>query len=373
MANDRSARKGKAEQVRGFRRRPRGGAPGTTVDRRAGAVPVIERELEQPVSLTLPDGRLNPDAVGFTRTPLITTDGIGRGLRGRGRNKRWEYWAVITPTHIVAVVTSDIDYAAVHGIWLFDRATGEEISHDAIGVLGGSVRLPATLGKGPVRTRTKAVKIAIDEVSGGTRIRARGDRVEVDVVAQRPEGHECLGVVVPWTDTLFQYTVKDVARPATGAIRVDGIEHEVPTEGSWATLDHGRGRWPYDVRWNWGAGSGTVDRRTIGLQVGGQWTDGTGLVENALVVDGRLSKISEELHWRYDSGAWMAPWRVTGDTVDLTFTPFHLKRSVTDLKVFSSKTHQCFGHWAGTVLDDGGAEVHLTDVVGWAEDVHNRW
>ena len=32
-----------------------------------------------------------------------------------------------------------------------------------------------------------------------------------------------------------------------------------------------------------------------GMQLGGKWTDGTGMTENALVVDGRLSKISEEL------------------------------------------------------------------------------
>lgn len=142
---------------------------------------------------------------------------------------------------------------------------------------------------------------------------------------------------------------------------------------SWATLDHGRGRWPYAVHWNWGAGSGRTDGKVIGIQVGGKWTDGSGSVENALVVDGHLSKISEELVWTYDPGDWMAPWRITGDTVDLTFTPFHLKKSVTDLKIFSSRTHQCFGHWSGTVADDTGARVRVEDIVGWAEDVRNRW
>jgi hypothetical protein len=332
-----------------------------------------EREITEPASLTLPDGRLNPEAVGWTRTPLITTDGIGRGRLGRGRNKRWEYWAVTTPTHVVAMVLSDLDYAAVHGIWLLDRATGEAISHDAIGVLGRSATLPGTLAAGPARSRTKQVRIDIDEVDGGTRLRAEGARVKVDVVAHRPPGHECLGVVVPWTDRLFQYTVKDVARPATGTVCVDGVAADVPEGESWATLDHGRGRWPYDVRWNWGAGSGRTDDHVVGVQVGGKWTDGTGAVENSLLVDGRLSKISEELVWDYDPGDWLQPWRVTGERVDLTFAPFHLKRSVTDLKVFSSRTHQCFGHWSGQVRDDTGRWVRVEDVVGWAEDVHNRW
>ena len=334
---------------------------------------VTEREITAPVPLTLPDGRLNPDAVGWTRTPLVTTDGVGRGRVGRGRNKRWEYWAVTTPTHVVALVVSDIDYAAVHGLWLLDRTSGETVSYDAIGVLGRSVTLPGTLGAGPVRAFTKKLLIALDEVDGGTRLRARTARVQIDVTAHRPAGHESLGVVVPWTDRLFQYTVKDVARPATGTLSVDGVTVEVPAGESWATLDHGRGRWPYAVRWNWGAGSGRTDGRVIGLQVGGRWTDGTGSVENALVVDGHLSKISEELVWTYDSDDWMAPWRVTGDTVDLTFVPFHLKESVTDLKVFSSRTHQCFGHWSGGVQDDTGTWVRIDGLVGWAEDVRNRW
>lgn len=334
---------------------------------------MVEREITAPVPLTRRDGRLNPEAVGWTRTPLITTDGIGRGRLGRGRNKRWEYWAVTTPTHIVALVVSDIDYAAVHGIWLLDRATGEAISHDAIGVLGRSATLPRTLGAGPASARTKAVQIEVTEVEGGTRLRARGERIEVDVVAARPEGHESLGVVVPWTDKLFQYTVKDVARPATGVIRLDGTAHDVPAEESWAILDHGRGRWPYDVRWNWGAGAGRTDGKVIGIQVGGQWTDGTGSVENSLLVDGRLTKISQELVWTYDTDDWMAPWHVAGAGVDLTLTPFHLKKSVTDLKVFASRTHQCFGTWSGSVVDESGTPIRVEGVVGFAEDVHNRW
>lgn len=347
-------------------------------DRAAGLAParplaVPEREITEPVSLTRPDGRLNPAAVGWTRTPLVTTDGVGRGRVGWGRTKRWEYWAVTTPSHIVALVTSDIDYAAVHGLWFLDRATGRTVSHDAIGVLGGSVTMPGTLGAGKVRTSTRAVRIAIDEDAGGTRLRARGDRVSFDIYAHRPEGHECLGVVVPWTETRFQYTVKDVARPATGTITVDGVSHVVPEGESWATLDHGRGRWPYDMRWNWGAGSGRSDGRVIGIQVGGRWTDGTGTVENALLVDGLLTKISEELVWQYSTTDWMAPWRVTGSDLELTFTPFHLRESVIDLKVVAAETHQCFGHWTGRARDETGTWIRITDLVGWAEDVHNRW
>ena len=44
-----------------------------------------EREITTPVSLTDPDGELNPDALGFTRTQLHDTSGIGARQGGRRR------------------------------------------------------------------------------------------------------------------------------------------------------------------------------------------------------------------------------------------------------------------------------------------------
>ncbi len=58
---------------------------------------------------------------------------------------------------------------------------------------------------------------------------------------------------------------------------------------------------------NWAAASGvSTDGRTVGLQFGGKWTEGTGFTENALCIDGRLTKIHEELEWTYD---WDDPLR----------------------------------------------------------------
>ena len=339
-----------------------------------------EREIVAPVDLCRPDGRLDPQAVGWTRHPVHRTalpPLAGRSvLRGWGRSKRWEYWAVVTPTHVVALTVSDLDYAAQHQVWVLDRETGVEVDTVAVVPFARGAVLPASLGDGPTRGFARHLAIAFDPTEGGTRLRARTDRVSVDVVAARPPGHESLGVVVPWSDRLFQYTVKDVARPASGTVVVDGVEHPVPADGSWAVLDLGRGRWPYSMRWNWGAGSGIVDGRVIGVQVGGAWTDGTGSTENALLVDGRLHKIGADLVWAYDRADWLAPWRVHDadrTLVDLTFTPFHERVARTNLVVVASQTHQCFGTWSGTMTDDTGTPVRVDGAVGWAEEARNRW
>lgn len=351
------------------------------------------RELTEPTSLTLPNGRLNPDAVGWARQPIVDTSGLARG---RGRNKRWEYWNVTTPTHILALTVSSLDYAAVHEVWVLDRAAERAWGKKATVIPARGSELPATVASGRTRARAKDLEIDIDpstgsgtegrsgaergsgteggsDTAGGTRLRARTPDVAFDIVAELPEEHERLAVVVPWSSTRFQYTVKDLARPASGSLTIEGVTYDVPAGESWAVHDHGRGRWPYHVRWNWGAGSGRSGGRLVGIQVGGRWTQGTGSTENAVYIDGRLHKIHEELTWDYDIADWRKPWRISGGGLEASFTPFYDKTSRMNLGVVSSRTDQCFGHWSGTFTIPGEKAVAFARILGWAEEVHNRW
>lgn len=332
-----------------------------------------ERELTERVSLTLPNGRLNTAAIGFARSSLVDTSGIG-GRRGWGRNKRWEYWCVMTPTHIVALTVSSIDYAAVHEVWIFDRAAERSWGRSATVIPARDVELPGSLGGGIAIARAKDLAATITSADAGQvwRLHAEIPDAAFDITVTRPAAHDLLAVVVPWTRRLFQYTVKDVALPASGTITVEGRTHDVP-EGSWAVLDHGRGRWPYDVAWNWGAGSGVLaDGRSLGIQVGGRWTDGTGSTENGVTVAGVLHKISEPVVWHYDPARVMDPWRVTGGGLDAVFHPFYDKRSSTDVGILSSRTDQCFGRWSGTFRTPD-ERIVFAGIEGFAEDVHNRW
>ncbi|MFC7407177.1 DUF2804 domain-containing protein [Georgenia alba] len=350
---------------------------------------LVLREITEPVDLCLPSGVLNPAAVGWTRRPLhranlrvsgglAVGDAIGRAAMW-SRTKRWEYWCVITPTHVLATTVSSLNYAGVHAVWLLDRGSGEQVEAAVTAPLGGDVTMPTTVGGGPVRARSGRLAIAVDPAPGegprpGARLRAVSPRVRCDLRIEVPPGHESLGVVVPWSDRQFQYTVKDVALPVSGTIWVDG--REVPVEErapSWAVMDVGRGRWPYSVVWNWGTGSGVVGGVVTGLQLGGKWTDGTGSTENALLLDGRVHHLGEDLSWAYDPGDHMAPWFVTGSRVDVRLEPFAERTSATRLGIISSEQHQVFGTWSGWVQDDGGARRSVDGLVGFAEDVANRW
>jgi hypothetical protein len=331
------------------------------------------REIDAPVDLCRPDGRLNPAAVGFSRRPLHRAN-LGR----RGRRKRWEYWCVQTPDLVFSVTVSDLDYATLCSAW----SLGPDRIETAVTRLDPlrSLVMPERCGGGPVHVESGPLSVHLVPTGDGTRLTVAGPDLSADLLVEQPAGHEALGVVVPWSTRLFQYTVKQNTLPVTGSVTARGHTHEVSGPDAWATLDHGRGRWPYSVLWNWGAGSGRVqvddEQRVLGLQLGGAWTDGTGSVENALTVDGVLHVVHDELAWAYDTRDWLAPWRITSRTsnrVDLTFHPFHDRADRTQLGVLFNDTHQCFGTWSGTVVDDDGRQIHVSDLYGWAEQVRNRW
>lgn len=323
-----------------------------------------EREITEPVELCLPDGRLDPDAVGWTRKPLHRAN-----LRGWGRVKRWEYWGIVTPRHIIGLVASSIDYAGVHGVWVLDRETGEEFAKDAVVPFARGAVFPDRSGEGEASVRGGGVAVGVRQNPSGSRVRALAPGVvDLDVEIPLPAGHESLGVVIPWGPRRFQYTVKDVGRPVTGRLTLPSGEHEIG-EGAFAVLDHGRGKWPYRMTWNWAAASGPG----LALQFGGKWTDGTGMTENAIFVDGRLHKIGEELSWTYDTSDWLRPWTIAGERVEVEFRPFHEKVSRTELGVIGTETHQCFGHFSGRVQTDDGAWIDVDGLTGWAEEARQRW
>jgi hypothetical protein len=213
-------------------------------------------ELTSEVLLCDDHGRLNRAAVGWTRHPRHIAN-----LKGRGRNKRWEYWAVHAPTHVLGVTVSDLDYAALCAVY-FLAPDGSETVVSKLAPLS-RVSMPDRCGAGAVAVRFRGMSIDLIPVESGVQLVVDTPRLSADITVDRPAGHESLGVVVPWSDRLFQYTVKENTLPARGGVLVGGrafsFDHDC-----WATLDHGRGRWPYRVTWNWGSGSGLVDGIVVG-------------------------------------------------------------------------------------------------------------
>jgi len=188
-----------------------------------------------------------------------------------------------------------------------------------------------------------------------------------------------VNVVIPWSSRRFQYTSKHQARPARGTLEIGGRRVAIGGDAgdAWGVLDVGRGRWPYRTRWNWGGGAGrsACGRHVVGLQVGGKWTEGTGFTENGVIVDGRVTKLGDELAWDYSWERPMQPWRLRdpGGRLDLVLEPRFDRHSKVEALVLGTEVHQVFGRWSGRVVDDAGREIALEGIQGFAEESRSRW
>ncbi|MEN9823046.1 MAG: hypothetical protein RLZ04_1472 [Actinomycetota bacterium] len=337
-----------------------------------------ERELTRPVDLCDGHGRLNDDARGWSRHPMLRAN----LRRAHGRKKKWDYWCVITDEVVVSFVYADVDYVGLANVWVMNHATGDQATAGVMVPFARRFSMPEQVCEGTVSHEQGRFALRITETPEHTEITARGTDpkagdIEVDLRVLKPQGHESLNVLIPWSRRRFQFTSKQNSRPTVGTVRVGTRTYTVDSaHDAWGVQDLGRGIWPYSNRWNWAAASGhSTTGQVVGLQFGGRWTVGTGATENALCIDGRLTKIGRELEWDYDWADPMRPWRLTGDDgrIDLTLTPTFDRYDVTDVGVLKMEVHQCFGTWSGTVVDDDGTAHHLDGIRGFAEEARNRW
>ncbi len=337
-----------------------------------------EPELTRPVDLCTPDGALlNPAARGWSRRPLHRAN-----LRGQhGRNKRWDYWAILAGDVVVSAVYANIDYLAFADVWWADLTTGES-GGGATGGVGDDFPLPEVPGSTPLHARGEGFELTITDDSDGTRLQAEwadstGGVGRLDLDVALPGDHQSLNVVIPWSDDTFNFTSKQQARPAVGELEVGDRRWAIGGGGSdaWGVLDVGRGRWPSEIRWNWGGGAGRSGRHVIGLQVGGKWTEGTGFTENGLIVDGRLTKLGSELRWTYDWERPLEPWHVEdpGGQLDAVLAPRYDKHTRIGDEGAGSETHQVFGTWTGTLVTDDGLRLEFAELQGFAEEARQIW
>ncbi len=333
-----------------------------------------EPELKKPVDLCLPDGKLNRQAVGWSRHPLHNCNLSGKPLR----KKRWNYWCITTDNFLFSATLSNVDYMGLAFIYFLDFESGFFHEMTVIRPLGRGCNLGNMVADDAVFSDPKLnLSFKNDEDSVDISVNCpnfKGKPLAAELRASIPPAHQTLNVVIPWSDSRFQFTSKQNTLPVTGRVIISDNQYD--TKGGYACLDFGRGIWPFSSFWNWAGGSGSCNGHIVGLNFGAGWTDGTGMNENGICIDGVLSKISEDLVFDYNPADYMRPWQIrthVSDQVDVTFTPFFERVAKTNALILRSEVHQMIGHFSGRVVDDAGRAYNISRLVGWAEDHYARW
>lgn len=333
------------------------------------------QEIKKEVMLCGADGNLNPEAAGWSRFPLQVCNLSGHFLR----KKKWNYWCITSDKYMFSVTLSNVDYVALAFVYYMDFET-KEFQEDTLMIpFGTGMRL----GERVHDTAEYAGKnVCIRFKQSGNQIHLstnwknfHGRTLTSEITVTIPEQHETLNVVVPWSNSRFQYTSKQHSLPAIGFFQVGEKKYHFQAENSSACLDFGRGIWPYSISWNWCAFTAKSGMHTIGFNMGDKWTDGTGITENSICLSGKLHKIQEALQLDYDSKDFMKPWQINSkltDAVQLTFTPFYERVAKSNLLVLQSEVHQCYGKYNGVILVDTET-IEIKDATGWAEEHIAKW
>src|SRR5690625_371601 len=337
----------------------------------------MANEITKPVQLCDEKGRLNKASVGWARKPIIDCNVTGTYLR----KKKWNYWCFTNDAALFSVTISTLDYAAMIFAYVLDRKTLTFKEQSILIPFEKGVSMPDNANES-IHVKRKNTSISYEEKGDETIISVYwdqfdgGEPLEANLTVKRHDEQESLNVVIPWSEKRFQFTSKQVALPASGSVKWNHGTYHFGTKNSFATLDFGRGKWPYASTWNWGAASGYSGDLKIGLNFGGQWTDGTGQTENGILINDVLHKIHEDVTWIYDERDYMKMWVLQTDNskqVLLTFQPEFERVAKSNVGIIQSEVHQMIGHYNGTITLENGEKVEINNLFGWAEDHKAKW
>jgi Protein of unknown function (DUF2804) len=344
----------------------------------------MQTELTQPGPLLDAQGR--PAQIGWSRQPVLECNLENARFYAlkslqRFRIKRWDYYAVFTPRRFFSATIADLGYAGNIFVYSLDFTTGDLHEEGAVIPFGKGIVLPRDSTSGLTTFKNKQMSLRFEADSGGRRIYVdwpgfdKGRGIKAEIALRCPPDHESMTIVIPIEQNRFYYNRKINNMPAAGTIDYGDWHEDLNPAESLGSLDWGRGVWEYKSFWNWASASGFLtDGRRFGLNLGCGFGDLSQATENCMILDGRVHKLGV-VRFGYKSEDFMRPWHFTDDEgrLDLTFTPFKDRTAQTNLGVIFSEVHQMFGRYTGRARLDNGDDVHISDLIGFAEEHHARW
>jgi len=347
------------------------------------------REAESPIphEITEPSPLLDDTGtllqIGWARQPLLDcnlekTHTARVPSLQRFRVKRWDYYGVTSPDGFFSITLADLGYADMAFVYTVDFSDASYHEETVTLPFGRSLLLPRNSNSGDSHFANRHIRVDFSVEEEARRVKVHWDDfggvpLDADLTFAFAEGHESTVSVIPMRGNRFYYNRKVNTMPVEGTLQIGDTTTRMDPSSSFGTLDWGRGVWEYTSFWVWASASGLLgDGRRVGLNMGRPIGDVSPVLENTLLLEGRIHQLGT-IDIEYSDTNFMQPWTMRSGRVDLVFTPFLERVAATNLVAIRSTVHQMFGHYAGTVLDDNGEPVRINGLVGWAEEHHARW
>ncbi|QMV42705.1 DUF2804 domain-containing protein [Cohnella cholangitidis] len=298
------------------------------------------------------------------------------------RIKEWDFYQVSNDDYCLQLTIGHASYVGEISFKLFEFKTGvmHQFSH-LLFLPFNRLKLPESADQGDIAFKAKNLFMQFQVYNGGRRLMCRtgGGKfptVDIDVRLSQPDPTS-LVIATPFDESekCFYYNHKINCMPAKGVVKIEDKVYRFEPESAFGLLDWGRGVWPFHNEWYWGSGSGWVEGKRFGFNIGYGFGNTSAATENMLFYDGVAHKIS---HVHFDlagSGGYMAKKRFTSDDgrFEMEFTPIYDRYTEAKALFLDNRCHQLFGTFNGKAVLDDGQVIEVKDLVAFAEHAVNNW
>ncbi|MBD3255121.1 MAG: DUF2804 family protein [Candidatus Lokiarchaeota archaeon] len=345
----------------------------------------MQNEITKPSNLLFENGELIQK--GWARKLILdyNPEDIDAGSL---RIKEWDYYAVLNQKegYGITFTVADLGFAGLIAVVWLDFRKRIFIPDEVMPLFTrGRFNLPKSSMKGDIELDEKGVSLEFLKKSD-TRILKfdfpefnDGEGIKADLRLKQDPNMDTMVIATPWKKkpTRFYYNQKINCMPSKGTVQKgnDTFKFNGDDDLSYGVLDWGRGVWTRKNRWYWGSASSKFeDGPRFGWNLGYGFSDRSYASENLIFYDGIGHKL-DEVTFHYDVNDYMKSWKITSNDgrFEMMMEPVIDRNSKTNLLLIKSVQHQVFGYFSGFFILDDGRKINVENVLGFAEDVYNKW
>jgi len=297
------------------------------------------------------------------------------------RIKEWDFYQVSNDDYCLQLTIGHVSYAGEVSVKLFEFRSGKMHAFSKMLVMPfDRLKMPRSAEQGDLIYRSKGLLMEFRVFEGGRRLVCKGSDgksppVDIDIALAQPDPVSVV-MATPFDQNpaFFYYNQKINCMPATGAAKIGDAVYRFEPDTAFGLLDWGRGVWPFRHEWYWGNGSGWVNGKRFGFNIGYGFGNTSAATENMLFYDGTAHKISQVI-FDLPGGGYMSRKRFTSDDgrFEMAFTPIYDRYTETKLLFVDNSCHQIFGKFNGKAVLDDGQVIEVKDLVAFTEHAVNRW
>ncbi len=342
--------------------------------------PCEQVELTSRAPVLADDGSLA--TIAWARRPIFEYDPSKIPESLAEQVKDWDFYSVQSPDWYAEVTIARLSWFSFIGVTLLNYETGDKYSGWDLGddtnpILPDSPYADAGWNQGD-----NHISISFAD---GARILAfdiPGKFGDVDlkgeIVFGDGPGFESLSVAHPLLDPgTFFYEDKIFGWRTSGWVTAGDVRADFSRDDAWGVLDWGRGAWPHESQWFWGAGYGVIDGHDVAFNMGAGLDANQQASADGILVDGVIHKLGafDGMTWEMDPDDPLKPWVIQSPDgrMDLTLTPHTHVPTELDIGGYYMHGTKVYGMYNGTLVLDDCTVLQVRDIPGFAEKSLQRW